>query len=207
MNLISKVLVAGVSLVGLTASANAAVFIGDLNTISSSSIGSGNLGVITVTDIAGGVKVDVSLTAGFDFVNTGGPHTPFAYDLNASPTSISFTSPTIFSAAGSSSDTPYGTFNHGVNMVGGNGAPGAQHGPLDFTIMGVTTANFVKDAEGFFFGADLINLKNGNTGSVAASTFTAAVPEPSTWAMMVLGFCGLSFMAYRRKNQMAPTIA
>jgi hypothetical protein len=27
----------------------------------------------------------------------------------------------------------------------------------------------------------------------------SAVPEPSTWAMMILGFCGLGFMAYRRK--------
>ena len=31
-------------------------------------------------------------------------------------------------------------------------------------------------------------------------TLTAAVPEPSTWAMMILGFCGLGFMAYRRKQ-------
>jgi hypothetical protein len=35
-------------------------------------------------------------------------------------------------------------------------------------------------------------------------TFTTgaigAVPEPSTWAMMILGFCGVGFMAYRRKN-------
>lgn len=28
----------------------------------------------------------------------------------------------------------------------------------------------------------------------------SAVPEPSTWAMMILGFCGLGFMAFRRKN-------
>jgi PEP-CTERM motif len=28
----------------------------------------------------------------------------------------------------------------------------------------------------------------------------AAVPEPSTWAMMILGFCGLAFMAYRRRT-------
>ena len=27
-----------------------------------------------------------------------------------------------------------------------------------------------------------------------------AIPEPSTWAMMILGFCGLGFMAYRKKN-------
>jgi hypothetical protein len=27
-----------------------------------------------------------------------------------------------------------------------------------------------------------------------------AVPEPSTWAMMILGFAGVGFMAYRRKQ-------
>jgi len=30
-----------------------------------------------------------------------------------------------------------------------------------------------------------------------------AVPEPSTWAMMILGFAGLGFMAYRRKSKSA----
>jgi len=29
----------------------------------------------------------------------------------------------------------------------------------------------------------------------------SAVPEPATWAMMVLGFFGVGFMAYRRRNQ------
>jgi PEP-CTERM motif len=28
----------------------------------------------------------------------------------------------------------------------------------------------------------------------------AAVPEPSTWAMMILGFAGVGFMAYRRRH-------
>jgi hypothetical protein len=31
----------------------------------------------------------------------------------------------------------------------------------------------------------------------------AAVPEPSTWAMMILGFAGIGFMAYRRKSKPA----
>jgi hypothetical protein len=31
-------------------------------------------------------------------------------------------------------------------------------------------------------------------------TFASAVPEPSTWAMMILGFAGVGFMAYRRKQ-------
>jgi hypothetical protein len=31
-------------------------------------------------------------------------------------------------------------------------------------------------------------------------TVADAVPEPSTWAMMIIGVCGLGFLAYRRKN-------
>jgi hypothetical protein len=32
---------------------------------------------------------------------------------------------------------------------------------------------------------------------------TEAVPEPSTWAMMILGFAGVGFMAYRRQSKPA----
>jgi hypothetical protein len=35
------------------------------------------------------------------------------------------------------------------------------------------------------------------------SSITTAVPEPSTWAMMILGFAGIGFMAYRRKSKPA----
>jgi hypothetical protein len=41
---------------------------------------------------------------------------------------------------------------------------------------------------------------DGSDHDFGATTFTAAVPEPSTWAMMILGFCGLGFIAYRRKQ-------
>ena len=35
-----------------------------------------------------------------------------------------------------------------------------------------------------------------------AITFSVtAVPEPRTWAMMILGFAGVGFMAYRRRNR------
>jgi len=34
-----------------------------------------------------------------------------------------------------------------------------------------------------------------------------AVPEPSTWAMMILGFLGVGFMAYRRRAQPAVRLA
>ena len=35
----------------------------------------------------------------------------------------------------------------------------------------------------------------------------SAVPEPSTWAMLLLGFAGLGFMAYRRKAKPALLVA
>jgi PEP-CTERM motif len=43
------------------------------------------------------------------------------------------------------------------------------------------------------FGHDTETLK----GTI---TINSAVPEPSTWAMMILGFAGLGYMAYRRRQ-------
>jgi hypothetical protein len=37
-------------------------------------------------------------------------------------------------------------------------------------------------------------------GDTVVINFASAVPEPSTWAMMILGFAGVGFMAYRRKQ-------
>jgi hypothetical protein len=41
--------------------------------------------------------------------------------------------------------------------------------------------------------------QSGNTGFAFGTAIAAGVPEPSTWAMMLLGFTGVSFVAYRRK--------
>jgi PEP-CTERM motif len=61
----------------------------------------------------------------------------------------------------------------------------------------------------FFFQDPPTSLYRVNTQSPGASGFVtasssqvAAVPEPATWAMMVLGFAGVGFMAYRRRNDM-----
>ena len=35
---------------------------------------------------------------------------------------------------------------------------------------------------------------------IAGAFIAQAVPEPSTWAMMILGFAGIGFMAYRRRT-------
>lgn len=46
-------------------------------------------------------------------------------------------------------------------------------------------------------------VSNAGTNPVAfvLTPIAAAVPEPSTWAMLVLGFAGLGFMAYCRKSK------
>jgi hypothetical protein len=48
-----------------------------------------------------------------------------------------------------------------------------------------------------------VGVTNGASFSsdvTIAIDIASAVPEPSTWAMMILGFCGIGFMAYRRKQ-------
>lgn len=53
---------------------------------------------------------------------------------------------------------------------------------------------------------------DGNPATVKAAfefdnIAVAPVPEPSTWAMMMLGFLGVGFLAYRRKSGVAIRVA
>jgi len=40
---------------------------------------------------------------------------------------------------------------------------------------------------------------------IADAFLAEAVPEPSTWAMLLFGFASVGFMAYRRKSAALPT--
>lgn len=51
------------------------------------------------------------------------------------------------------------------------------------------------------YGRDGLELAVCNANSCPV---TSAVPEPSTWAMMILGFCSLGFLAYRRRDYPPP---
>jgi hypothetical protein len=56
-----------------------------------------------------------------------------------------------------------------------------------FDWTGVNTISIVADPSGPFT-------------QVVFDNITVAVPEPSTWAMMILGFLGVGWIAYRRKS-------
>jgi hypothetical protein len=47
----------------------------------------------------------------------------------------------------------------------------------------------------------LLDYVAGNGSPSVLELQVAAVPEPSTWAMMILGFFGVGFMAYRRTGK------
>jgi hypothetical protein len=59
----------------------------------------------------------------------------------------------------------------------------------------IKTARLYLDSTGFFDEVKQIDF------SRAAEPNVRGVPEPSTWAMMILGFAGVGFMAYRRKSK------
>ena len=59
------------------------------------------------------------------------------------------------------------------------------------------------DSYGFLFSGTLTDVFNDWVIRGEGAGTVAAVPEPSTWAMMILGFTGVGFMAYRRKSKPA----
>jgi hypothetical protein len=99
----------------------------------------------------------------------------------------------------SNSPNMNGTFN--VN--GGGGTAGA---PLSSDVgfqnsENIGFAGFNPTAPAVFDITLNLALDNGETLSVTETI--NAVPEASTWAMMILGFFGIGFLAYRRRNQTA----
>lgn len=59
-------------------------------------------------------------------------------------------------------------------------------------------SNSIFNPQQFFLTSDAVR---DDTGSYLVRI--SAVPEPATWAMMILGFVGIGYMAYRRRNQIA----
>jgi hypothetical protein len=53
------------------------------------------------------------------------------------------------------------------------------------------------------FTSDL-SFTGGNADLASTLVGSAAVPEPSAWAMMLLGFAGLSFAGYRASRRAVP---
>lgn len=181
-----------------------------------------NAGTITLTQNGAGVNVTVDLLNGYGFVNTGGPHTFFGFNLaDTSNLNISFLTP----AGGTFSPKPgttgtlsldtnggptpsFGDFNLAIDSSLGNGSSKGYFGDLVFNLTrtGGTlyTEDFIKNTMGYFFTADLSD--GTNTGQQAWSVgidppgpeTPTKVPEPLTMSLFGAGLAGM--VALRRRK-------
>jgi hypothetical protein len=78
--------------------------------------------------------------------------------------------------------------------------------PFSPDLQGWTRDEFL-DPDWLRIGTDIVGPSGGNPAPTFNFAFSLtgvdAVPEPSTWAMMILGFAGIGFMAYRRNSRLA----
>ncbi|WKA30608.1 PEPxxWA-CTERM sorting domain-containing protein [Bradyrhizobium roseum] len=76
---------------------------------------------------------------------------------------------------------------------------------LGFAFLG-GPINFNPNVSGIYtFDLKLFSSEDALLGGVSIQV--NAIPEPSTWAMLILGFAGIGFMAYRRKSRPAAITA
>jgi hypothetical protein len=76
----------------------------------------------------------------------------------------------------------------------------AGDGTFTLHLTGATDTSVISDVV-FQFGT-ISGTVSGNCVS-GCPVLTTSIPEPSTWAMLLLGFAGIGFMAYRRKSTTA----
>jgi hypothetical protein len=112
---------------------------------------------------------------------------------------------------GSGNVSDFGDFNLVLKMFDGFASSATS---VSFTLTNTSdtwgsAADVLTDNEkGFDVAAHIFVCQVGSCNpdiKALATGFAAngvgAVPEPSTWAMLIIGFAGVGFMAYRRKNQ------
>ncbi len=102
-----------------------------------------------------------------------------------------FTLEVLFSLPTGSTNTF--TANLTGNLTSGNGI-NFNNTPLNYSWSGGTFT---------FEVFDVTNMAVGGTSQLTGEihlTSVAPVPEPGTWAMMIVGFAGVGFVAYRRRR-------
>ena len=102
------------------------------------------------------------------------------------------------------------SFNFNQTPVFVAGGPNAEYGGVAISVSGNSVhgqeANGTVQFLGTFTSISWTNpiFENWYGFDVEIQS-VSAVPEPSTWAMMILGFAGVGFMAYRRRNRGSST--
>ena len=199
-----SVAIAGLATAAMAMSGAASALSFDLNVPAGTTYGT-----VEITDGVGGVNVVVDLAdptaTTYRFVDTGS-HMLFGFNLNASPSNVTIVTPvssTYFIVGGPLAQSGFGSFTNtiqcGTNCQGGNNST-SPNDYLALFVSGVTVQNFVANAAGFFFTADLYgpNPTGGSVTFPVGSRGPSSVPEPGTLALLGLGLMGVG-LARRRK--------
>jgi hypothetical protein len=172
-------------------------------------------GVLTLQNapLTGTVAINSNNLAS-DFVSLTGTLNDSALIGSPSSASFSIDSGSSFTQSFAFIFTPGGNLDAshaGILLTDGKITGfGAQTSGGSFTSDGTFFQFTDNVAPGFDFalGPGFTGIQGEIEGTVlVGDPVVAAVPELSTWAMMVLGFCGLGFMAYRHRNQAAALTA
>jgi hypothetical protein len=199
---------------GLASAASATVY--NLN-VDGSSGGSfpGSAGTVTVTSAAnGGLTFDVSLISPDTFHSNGG-HTSFAFTLNGDASGVALSGLTTNNSAtwsglggpGSFPDPSIGSFEYGLDCSSCSPPDPSYATTLHFTVTATdhSTLSLVDVGNGVFGAANLRNGTTGNTGAVGFTAGTPGVPEPATWAMLIVGMGMVGAgMRMRRRSVLTP---
>jgi len=138
----------------------------------------------------------------YDFELTGSRNATFQIDTSATPTfasssfigsQISYDVTGLFGGVQETASAGFGTFLAATLNIGAAGLGFTQFAGPDL---------FNGDIVNPVFNLGTFNLTSIASGAstITISQAVAAVPELSTWAMMIMGFVGVGFMAYRRKQ-------
>ena len=170
-------------------------------------------GTVTITDLAGGkLGFDITLDDGASFnVNNNSQHHAFTFDLKGAGVTISsLTTGFSVNTGGPFAQDPFGKdWQHAISYTGAakQGKAGSSLSfVVDDTLHDLTTASLqlgdIYGGKKIYASADI--FQNKATGNVGA-TMTTGVPEPATWAMMLVGFGGLGVAMRRARRQRALT--
>jgi hypothetical protein len=155
--------------------------------------GPGTTVVITTSDLG----PDGSFTQGFADSNLASPFLETVSFTTSTFGTLSLFVGTIAAFDGSVNDLDFtNVFLSGTGLVGNVAVPQTMGEPIEqrgLAGLNVGPGNFVLTVQG------TPGSQNGSFAGTVAFAAASAVPEPSTWAMMLIGFGAVGYSMRRRK--------